>query len=230
MAQPETPVYMVDATCDPAAVKIAGRACFQNSASLRDFFTSLIKTGRRNFAVDFGGCASMDSTFLGVLAGTALELRRLDPPGSVVLCNIGARNLELVRNLGLHRIMTIDANGECGKGASLAARTGSLVPGRAFPYALDQGERTRCEPGASCGAGGLLCSVRDLARWGEELATGRRLGRALVERMRETGHLADGSSLDYAAGLTGQGQRFEEYMKTVPAEPGGPARAGTRSE
>ena len=118
MAQSETPVYMVDASCEPAAVKIAGRACFQNSASLRDFFTEMIKSGRRHFAVDFGGCASMDSTFLGVLAGTALELRRLDPPGSVVLCNIGARNLELVRNLGLHRIMTIDANGECPTGSN----------------------------------------------------------------------------------------------------------------
>jgi anti-sigma B factor antagonist len=116
MAQPETPTFLVDSSCEPAAVKIAGRACFQNSACLREFFTEMIKDGRRRFVVDFGGCASMDSTFLGVLAGTALELRRLDPPGSVVLCNIGARNLELVRNLGLHRIMTIDSNGECPSG------------------------------------------------------------------------------------------------------------------
>jgi anti-sigma B factor antagonist len=116
MAQPGTPTFLVDASCEPAAVKIAGRACFQNSACLREFFTEMIKDGRRRFVVDFGGCASMDSTFLGVLAGTALELRRLDPPGSVVLCNIGARNLELVRNLGLHRIMTIDSNGECPSG------------------------------------------------------------------------------------------------------------------
>ena len=116
MGQPETPTFLVDASCEPAAVKIAGRACFQNSACLREFFTEMIKDGRRRFMVDFGGCASMDSTFLGVLAGTALELRRLEPPGGVVLCNIGARNLELVRNLGLHRIMTIDSNGECPSG------------------------------------------------------------------------------------------------------------------
>ena len=121
MAQSETPVYMVDASRDPAAVKIAGRACFQNSAALRDFFTTMIKAGRHNFAVDFGDCASMDSTFLGVLAGTALELRRLDPPGSVVLCNIGERNLELVRNLGLHRIMPIDVKGGCSNGAGMEA-------------------------------------------------------------------------------------------------------------
>jgi anti-anti-sigma regulatory factor len=116
MGQPENPTFLVDASCEPAAVKISGRACFQNSSCLREFFTEMIKDGRRRFMVDFGGCASMDSTFLGVLAGTALELRRLDPPGTVTLCNIGDRNLELVRNLGLHRIMTVDANGECPTG------------------------------------------------------------------------------------------------------------------
>jgi anti-sigma B factor antagonist len=121
MGQPETPTFLVDASCEPAAVKISGRACFQNSACLREFFTEMIKDGRRRFMVDFGGCASMDSTFLGVLAGTALELRRLDPPGTVILCNIGARNLELVRNLGLHRIMTVDAEGKCSCGEGAAA-------------------------------------------------------------------------------------------------------------
>lgn len=116
MGQPENPTFLVDASCEPAAVKISGRACFQNSSCLREFFTEMIKDGRRRFMVDFGGCASMDSTFLGVLAGTALELRRLDPPGGVTLCNIGDRNLELVRNLGLHRIMTVDADGTCSWG------------------------------------------------------------------------------------------------------------------
>lgn len=116
MPAPEKPVYLVDASCDPAAVKIVGRACFQNSACLREFFSEMIKSGRRKFVLDFNGCASMDSTFLGVLAGTALELRRLDPPGSIVLCRIGARNLELVRNLGLHRIMTVDEDASCGCG------------------------------------------------------------------------------------------------------------------
>lgn len=111
MPEPEKPVFLVDVRSDPVAVKIAGRACFQNSACLSEFFSEMIKSGRRRFVLDFEGCASMDSTFLGVLAGTALELRRLDPPGSVVLCRIGARNLELVRNLGLHRIMTVDS--EC---------------------------------------------------------------------------------------------------------------------
>jgi hypothetical protein len=44
-----------------------------------------------------------------VLAGEALELRRKKPAGSLVLCRVSQRNLELVRNLGLHRLLTVDA-------------------------------------------------------------------------------------------------------------------------
>ena len=50
----------------------------------------------------------MDSTVLGVLAGCALELRKLEPKGSLVLSRLNERNRDLVRNLGLHRIATVD--------------------------------------------------------------------------------------------------------------------------
>lgn len=102
-------VYLVDAYCDPVIVRIQGRACVANSASLRDFLVQMISQGKTRFVVDFADCASMDSTFLGVLAGAALELRRQAPPGNLVLCRVGRRNLELLRNLGLHRLLTVDA-------------------------------------------------------------------------------------------------------------------------
>jgi len=108
---PETsssPVFLVDAYADPVVVRIEGRACFMNSASLKDFFSRMIAQGRIRFVIDFQKCASMDSTFLGVLAGCALELRRRQPPGSLVACRLGPRNLELIRNLGLHRLLTVD--------------------------------------------------------------------------------------------------------------------------
>jgi len=106
---PNSPVFLVDAYSDPVVVRIEGRACFANSAGLRDFFHQMVAQGRTRFVLDFERCASMDSTFLGVLAGEALELRRQAPPGSLVLCRIGCRNLELVRNLGLHRLLTVEA-------------------------------------------------------------------------------------------------------------------------
>jgi len=102
-------VYLVDAYSDPVVVRIEGRACFQNSTGLRDFVGEMLRQGRQRFVVDFQQCTSMDSTFLGVLAGVALELKKSTPPGSIVVARVGTRNLELIRNLGLHRLLTVDA-------------------------------------------------------------------------------------------------------------------------
>ena len=109
---PETitkPIYLVDAYSDPVVVRIEGRASFQNSSCLRDFISEMLARGKTRFVLDFQRCASMDSTFLGVLAGAALELRKTDSNGSIVVSRVGQRNLELMRNLGLHRLLTIDA-------------------------------------------------------------------------------------------------------------------------
>ena len=109
---PETatkPVYLVDAYSEPVLIRIAGRAHFQNSSCLRDFIMEMIQQGKVSFVIDFLQCTGMDSTFLGVLAGAALELRRRAPKGSIALVRLGPRNLELIRNLGLHRLVTVDA-------------------------------------------------------------------------------------------------------------------------
>ena len=87
------PVYLVNADSDPVIVRIDGRACFQNSACLRDFIAELLRQGKTRFVIDFQNCASMDSTFLGVLAGAALELKKSTPPGSLVLARVGQRNV-----------------------------------------------------------------------------------------------------------------------------------------
>jgi anti-sigma B factor antagonist len=104
------PVYLVDAYSDPVVIRIEGRASFLNSASLRDFVNQMLKSGKTRFVIDFLRCTSMDSTFLGVLAGFALELRKSTPKGSLVLTRMGQRNLELIRNLGLHKLLTIDSS------------------------------------------------------------------------------------------------------------------------
>ena len=109
---PETaskPVFLVDAYSDPVVVRIEGRASFQNSGSLRDFISEMLARGKKRFVLDFQRCASMDSTFLGVLAGAAIELRKSAPDGSIVVTRVAQRNLELMRNLGLHRLLTIDS-------------------------------------------------------------------------------------------------------------------------
>ena len=109
MPDPAKPTFLVDAYADPVLVRIEGRASFANSGGLKDFFTEMTRQGKTHFVVDFQQCASMDSTFLGVLAGAAIELRRKAPPGTLTLTRVGERNLELIRNLGLHRLTTVDA-------------------------------------------------------------------------------------------------------------------------
>lgn len=105
------PVYLVDADSDPVVIRIDGRASFQNSGCLRDFITEMLRRGRTRFVIDFQGCSSMDSTFLGVLAGAAIELRKPATNGSLVAAQISPRNLELLRSLGLHRLLTLEAGG-----------------------------------------------------------------------------------------------------------------------
>lgn len=109
MPDPVKPIFLVDAYADPVLVRIEGRASFSNSGGLKDFFSEMFQQGKSRFIVDFQQCTSMDSTFLGVLAGAALEARRKTPPGTLTLARVGERNLELIRNLGLHRLAVVDA-------------------------------------------------------------------------------------------------------------------------
>jgi len=107
MAVEET-VFLVDPDSHPVAIKIVGRASFQNVMPLKDFLKDSAESGKRCYVFDFEECTGMDSTVLGVLAGCALELRKREPQGSVVLSRLSERNQELVRGLGLHRIATLD--------------------------------------------------------------------------------------------------------------------------
>lgn len=106
------PIFLVDPESNPIAVKIVGRASFQNVMPLKDFLKDALAAGGRCYVFDFSDCTGMDSTVLGVLAGCALDLRKLVPRGSLVLSRLNARNRVLVRSLGLHRIATLDSGGE----------------------------------------------------------------------------------------------------------------------
>jgi hypothetical protein len=77
----------------------------------------MTRRGKTRFILDLARCSSMDSTFLGVLAGAALELRNQTPPGTLAVRQAGPRNLELLQNLGLHRLLNVELGdyqaGEC---------------------------------------------------------------------------------------------------------------------
>ncbi|WP_269541833.1 STAS domain-containing protein [Cerasicoccus fimbriatus] len=108
MPETESPVFLIDAYSEPVILRIQGRASFLNCAPVRDFFDRVAEMGKRSVVIDFQDCTGMDSTFLGIMAGAALEFRKLTPPGDFTLVRLSQRNLELVRNLGLHRIMNVE--------------------------------------------------------------------------------------------------------------------------
>ena len=109
----QNPTYLVSAYSDPVAVKINGKANYLNCNAFRDFIEQVVGEGRSHIILDFTNCKGMDSTFLGILAGTAIELRKRSPSGELVLCNLGDRNYELICNLGLQNLLTVADDEAC---------------------------------------------------------------------------------------------------------------------
>lgn len=103
-----SPVFLVDPSSSPVAIKIVGRATFQNVVPLKEFLRKTMSSGSVEFVVNFDECEGMDSTVLGVLAGCALDLRKRVPKGSLVLARLSDKMLSSIKSLGLHRIATVD--------------------------------------------------------------------------------------------------------------------------
>ncbi len=107
MSDPLQPTFLVSAYSEPVVVQINGKANYLNCNSFREFIEKMLSDGNTQYVLDFTNCKGMDSTFLGILAGTALELKKLTPPGVFVVCNLGERNHELICNLGLQNLLTV---------------------------------------------------------------------------------------------------------------------------
>jgi anti-anti-sigma regulatory factor len=99
---------------DLGFVKVIGRGSFQNSGCLKAFYQQLLKEGVSGFVVDLDACTYLDSTFLGILLGLGLKLKE-GGNGILHIVNANPRNLELLRNLGLDRLIQIE--GGAGNGS-----------------------------------------------------------------------------------------------------------------
>jgi anti-sigma B factor antagonist len=87
-------------------VKVVGRGSFQNAGCLKAFYEKLLKDGANRFVVDLDACTYLDSTFLGTLLPLGRQLKNTG--NGLHILNVSARNLELLRNLGLDRLIHID--------------------------------------------------------------------------------------------------------------------------
>ncbi len=97
--------YMVSVSGDSATMAVVGKASYINCRCVGDFLTTVIEKGCRSVTVDCSQCTGMDSTFLGMVAGAAIRLRKLG--GSLSLAGLNERNGELIENLGLGKIVAI---------------------------------------------------------------------------------------------------------------------------
>lgn len=102
----EESAFLVNPHSDPVVVRVEGKASYLNASPLNTFVRNMIEHGRKRFVFDFQRCTGMDSTFLGIIAGVALAAQDGEEK-NVALCRLGNRNLELVRNLGLHHIAQV---------------------------------------------------------------------------------------------------------------------------
>ena len=93
-----------------AWVRVEGKGSFLNSSGLKEFARAMINRGYREFVVDLKNCPVMDSTFMGTLAGIALRLREIGQ-GRLHVTNLNDRNSDLLRNLGLDQLFTMDLCG-----------------------------------------------------------------------------------------------------------------------
>jgi len=91
-------------------IRVEGKGSFLNSSGLKEFAREMTQRGHREFVVDLKNCPVMDSTFMGTLAGIALRLREIGQ-GTLHVINLNERNYDLLRNLGLDQLFSIDASG-----------------------------------------------------------------------------------------------------------------------
>ncbi len=112
----EETAYLVLRDADPVVLQVRGRANYQNCLSVREFFHERLQAGRRLFVVDLKECRGMDSTFLGILAGLANNLKING--GSLTLSRPGDGLVTVIRHLGLDRLARIAENFELQKNPS----------------------------------------------------------------------------------------------------------------
>ncbi len=87
-----------------ALIRVCGRGSFQTGASLKQFGMSVLNEGCDLVIFDMADCTTMDSTFMGVIAGMALRLKR-QSGGTIVAMNLNPKTLSLLTTLGLSRMI-----------------------------------------------------------------------------------------------------------------------------
>ncbi len=108
-----SPVISVAVVERTAFVKLPPRANFASSVDFKTLVSELRSRGVDRFVLDLGECVTMDSTFLGVLAGLALrnsDGKEITADGQKLqldLLNPNQRIADLLDNLGVVHLFNV---------------------------------------------------------------------------------------------------------------------------
>lgn len=86
-------------------IRIEGRGSFKISPSLKQFIHRTVEAkSASRILLDMSLCKSMDSTFMGVLAGLSYQISK-NPDCTFKLTNLSEKNEKLLRTLGVDRVV-----------------------------------------------------------------------------------------------------------------------------
>lgn len=100
-----TDVIRVARNGERVVVCIVGRGSFNMAAPLKTFLADCIeKDPAVHLLFDMQACETMDSTFMGVVAGVSLKIRR-QGAGEVTIVNLNPKTYALLNTLGVCRLL-----------------------------------------------------------------------------------------------------------------------------
>jgi anti-anti-sigma factor len=91
-------------------LRVEGRGSYLNSVQVKRAFQAVMDAGVNDLVIDLEHCSMMDSTFLGTLTGTALNLLE-HGGGTLSVVNANERNRQILNDLGLDQILDVDVAG-----------------------------------------------------------------------------------------------------------------------
>ncbi|MCE9615817.1 MAG: STAS domain-containing protein [Lentisphaerae bacterium] len=113
---------LVSVETEAAYIRVVGRGSFAMGPALKRFGLAMVQCGRHRFVVDMADCVSLDSSFMGVLAGLALRVNPM-PQGCVKLTHVQAQPSRSLRALGLASLLDIHEDAAPGTASPAAPNT-----------------------------------------------------------------------------------------------------------
>lgn len=84
-----------------------GRGTFQISSPIKDFVEAESSAGRSEYVIDLEACPGMDSTFMGMLAGIGMRIKKKGR-GGLSIVGTSQKNRDSLEELGLDYLMEIE--------------------------------------------------------------------------------------------------------------------------